>query len=238
MQLQCQNCHAFCESGEISSLDASCPVCGRTINLISEITTAPNEAFASTISHVAVESPSSDGQLAGRLAHFELLEKVGVGGFGTVWRARDTVLGRIVALKVPRRGQLSDSEKDYFLRDARAAAQLHHANIVSVHEVGCDDDTPFIASDFVDGGNLKEWLADRRLSVQTAATLVADIAAAVHHAHERGVIHRDLKPGNILMDREGRPHVADFGLAKRESGEISVTMEGQILGTPGYMSPE
>ncbi len=103
---------------------------------------------------------------------------------------------------------------------------------MSVHEVGRDGDTFFIASDFIDGASLHEWLQARKLTVREAAELVATIAEAVQHAHERGVVHRDLKPGNILMDSAGRPHVTDFGLAKRETGEITMTVDGQILGTP------
>ena len=172
------------------------------------------------------------------MAHFQLLEQVGVGHFGTVFKARDTVLDRIVALKIPRVPQLDPSDVEYFFRDARAAAQLRHPNIVSVYEVGRDRETIFIASDFIEGANLREWLSAKRLTAREAAELIAKVAEAVHHAHERGVVHRDLKPGNILMDSSGEPHVVDFGLAKRETGEITMTLDGQILGTPAYMSPE
>jgi tetratricopeptide (TPR) repeat protein len=221
MQIRCPHCRHPVEVVESTLLaDVTCPSCGSNISLVSEETT---EAYTA--------SPK-------RIGHFELLERIGLGGCGAVWKARDTVLDRIVALKVPRRGQLEAAEIEFFFRDARAAAQLRHPSIVSVHEVGRDGDAVFIASDYIDGANLHEWLSAKPLTMRKAAELVAQIAEAVQHAHERGVVHRDLKPGNILMEQEGRPHITDFGLAKRETGEITMTLDGQILGTPAYMSPE
>ena len=125
-----------------------------------------------------------------------------------------------------------------FLREARAAAQLKHPNIVSVHEVGRDADSVYIVSDFVRGVNLSDWLTGQQLTSREAAELIAKVCRALHHAHEQGVIHRDLKPANIMMDAEGEPHLMDFGLARREVGEVTVTLDGQVLGTPAYMSPE
>ena len=148
-------------------------------------------------------------------------------------------LDRTVAVKIPRYGQLDKSETELFLRDARAAAQLKHPNIVGVHEVGKQGDTIYIVSDFIDR-RIPQGV-DPRQSVQRRMRLrrlCMKIAGALHHAHESGVVHRDLKPGNIMMDADGEPHIIDFGLAKREAGEITMTVEGQILGTPAYMSPE
>ncbi len=173
-----------------------------------------------------------------KIGHFELLERVGIGQFGSVWKARDEKLDRTVAIKIPRRGPLDDRQTEFFLRDARAAAQLKHPNIVSVHEVGKLDGTIYIASDFVRGATLKEWMDVKRLTPRESAKLCITIAEALHHAHEAVVIHRDLKPGNIMMDEEEQPHIVDFGLAKRDAGEITMTVEGQILGTPAYMPPE
>ena len=164
--------------------------------------------------------------------------RIGVGTFGFVWKARDTELDRTVAIKIPRKGQLDPDETEQFLREARAAAQLRHPNIVSVHEVGREEDTVFIVSDFVEGVTLADWLTAQRFSVREAAELCAKIADALHHAHEAGVIHRDLKPGNIMLDAAGEPHIMDFGLARREAGEVTMTVEGRVLGTPAYMSPE
>jgi WD40 repeat protein/tRNA A-37 threonylcarbamoyl transferase component Bud32 len=172
------------------------------------------------------------------IGHFELVDQIGVGSFGSVWRARDTELDRTVAVKIPRKGQLDPAETEQFLREARAAAQLRHPNIVSVHEVGREEDTVYIVSDYVEGLTLADWLTDQRLTAREAAELCAKTADALHHAHQAGVIHRDLKPGNIVLDAGGEPHIMDFGLAKREAGEITMTVEGKMLGTPAYMSPE
>jgi tetratricopeptide (TPR) repeat protein len=148
------------------------------------------------------------------------------------------VLERIVALKIPRRGHITGDEAEYFFRDARAAAQLTHPGIVNVYEVGRDGDTLYIASEFIEGATLADWIEARPLSTLDSCELMIKVAGAIQHAHERGVIHRDLKPSNILLDAAGEPHVADFGLAKRDAGEITMTVDGQILGTPAYMSPE
>ena len=140
--------------------------------------------------------------------------------------------------RFPRKEQLDEEDIEKFFREARAAAQLRHPNIVGVHEVGREGDTIFIASDYVEGATLDEWLGGQPLPPREAAQLCAKIADALHVAHEAGVIHRDLKPSNIMMDMDGEPHIMDFGLAKRESGEITMTVEGALLGTPAYMSPE
>lgn len=222
MHIRCPHCHHPIEVVDDTSLsDLSCPSCGSQFNLIGGDITKTFRA----------DHPRKVG-------HFELLEQVGVGHFGSVWKARDSELDRMVAVKMPRKGQLDEAETELFLREARAAAQLNHPGIVGVHEVGRDDHTVYIVSDFIDGATLKEWLTAQRLTVREAAKLVIEIAEALHHAHQSGVIHRDMKPGNIMMDRDGRPHITDFGLAKRESDEITMTAEGHVLGTPAYMSPE
>jgi tetratricopeptide (TPR) repeat protein len=155
-----------------------------------------------------------------------------------VWKARDLQLDRLVAVKIPHKGRLNLTEIEKFLREARAAAQLHHPNIVSVHEVGLADEFVYIVSDFIEGLSLDNWLAEQRPSNRDSARLCAQVGEALHHAHQQGIIHRDLKPGNILMDHMGEPHITDFGLAKRETSDVTMTLEGQILGTPAYMSPE
>lgn len=172
------------------------------------------------------------------VGHFELIERIGIGGFGSVWKARDTELDRAVAIKIPRQGQMDAEEIENFFREARAAAQLKHPNIVAVHEVGRDGDAVYIVCELVRGITLSDWLTGQNPTSREAAELCLGIADALHHAHENGVIHRDLKPSNIMIDREGEPHLMDFGLARREVGEVTVTTDGQVLGTPAYMSPE
>ncbi len=174
-----------------------------------------------------------------RLGKYELLEEVGRGSFGIVYRARDTELDRIVALKIPRAGRLASAEEvDRFLREARSAAQLEHSHIVSIHDSGRAGETCYLACAFVSGTTLARRMAVGRLSFSETAALVALLAEALDYAHLQGVAHRDVKPSNILLDRLGKPHLTDFGLAKRDAGEITLTLEGETLGTPAYMSPE
>ncbi len=173
-----------------------------------------------------------------KLGQFELIERVGVGGFGAVWKAHDTELDRVVAVKVPRRSQVSATDVEQFMREARAAAQLAHPNIVSVHEVGRADGQVFIVSDFVDGVTLTDWLRTNETRLEETVRLCTQVADALQYAHESGVVHRDLKPSNVMIDRFGEPHIMDFGLAKRDAGEVTMTLEGKVLGTPAYMPPE
>jgi tetratricopeptide (TPR) repeat protein len=186
--------------------------------------------------------PDGPPRLVGR---FELREIVGIGTFGVVYRARDTALDRIVAVKIPRPrpgtsqdGSAAREETDRFVREARSAAQLRHPHIVSVYETGHADGVCYLVSELIAGQNLADWLARNRPSPRDAATLAAKVADALEHSHRRGVIHRDLKPSNILIDGDGEPHVTDFGLAKHDADDSALTLDGQVLGTPAYMSPE
>ena len=221
LQVRCPNCHAPTQVAADTSLtDLTCSACGSQFSLVDQ----------SQATHMA---PSLT-----KLGRFELIERLGVGGFGSVWKARDKELDRTVAIKIPRAGGMTAEEQEKFFREARAAAQLRHPNIVSVHEVGRDGDSVYIVSDFVRGVTLGDWLTGQQLTSREAAELCAKIADALHHAHEQGVVHRDLKPANIMIDGDGQPHLMDFGLARREAGEVTMTIDGQVLGTPAYMSPE
>jgi WD40 repeat protein len=174
-----------------------------------------------------------------RLGKFEFLEQIGVGTFGTVYKARDTELDRLVAVKVPRAGHVPRPEDtDRFLREARSAAQLKHPGIVALHDAGQADGTFYLVSEFVQGATLAERLTAGHMSFRKAATLTAEVAEALEYAHAHGVVHRDIKPSNILLDLEGKPHILDFGLAKRAAEDAPMTLEGQVLGTPAYMAPE
>lgn len=174
-----------------------------------------------------------------RLGRFELEAELGVGAFGYVFRARDTELDRTVAMKVQRAGSFaSDEEVERFLREARSVAQLKHPAIVALHDTGrSDDDVCYLVTEYVEGETLEESLENSRFEQQVAAKLVAEIAEALQYAHEHGVIHRDVKPSNILIDHDVRPHIMDFGLAKRDVGD-TMTSDGRVMGTPAYMSPE
>lgn len=171
-------------------------------------------------------------------SHYELLEIMGEGQFGTVWRAKDQRLDRVVALKLPHLADWDEQARTMFLREARAAATLEHPHIVRVHEIEQVGDQPGIVSQFIVGQTLFQRLCDSRLTFSESAQMLVTIAEAVHYAHESGVIHRDLKPSNILVDLDGQPHVSDFGLAKWSGDPHTLTNPGLVLGTPAYMSPE
>jgi serine/threonine protein kinase len=175
-----------------------------------------------------------------RLGKFELIEELGLGSFGHVYQARDTDLGRIVAIKLLRGGQLASREEvDRFVREARSAAQLQHPGLVALHETGQTDDGVFyLVEEFIQGETLAERLKSGPVGFRQAAELTAAAAEALDYAHRHGVIHRDVKPSNIQLDAEGRPHLMDFGLAKHETDETPMTQDGQLLGTPAYVSPE
>ena len=224
-------------------LRVRCPHCRNPMELLeSEYSLdAPPDAMSceSCGEEISILADTTNYDATHRLGSFHLEEQLGTGSFGTVWRAYDEELDRDVAVKIPRRSQMSSSGDEQFMREARITAQLKHPNIVSVHEVGRESDTFYIVSDLVEGVTLSRWLADRgNLSPKDAAGLCEKLARAVEHAHQRGVIHRDLKPANIMMEWDDNPQIMDFGLAKRDVAEITMTADGVVLGTPAYMSPE
>jgi tRNA A-37 threonylcarbamoyl transferase component Bud32/tetratricopeptide (TPR) repeat protein len=222
MHIRCPHCHNPIEVvADEAEEEVLCPSCGSSFRIEPDLTRSWRKDQLPT------------------LEKFELIEAVGRGAFGTVYRARDTRLQRMVAVKIPRSGRLStDEDAARFVKEARNAAQLRHAGIVSVHEVGHSDSFPYIVSELVEGVTLSDALTVRSFTFRDSAELVAKVADALQHAHDRGVVHRDLKPSNIMLAADDAPRVMDFGLAKRDAGEITVTVEGQVLGTPAYMSPE
>jgi tRNA A-37 threonylcarbamoyl transferase component Bud32 len=241
VQLRCPHCHQAIEVvAELLPRHLVCPGCGGDFSV---------EALSSTPGQV-VQPPSR------RLGRYQLGELLGTGAFGSVWQALDTELARQVAVKLPRIGRFaSPAEEERFLREARFAAQLRHPGIVAVHDVGREQETLYIVSELVRGVNLAEWLRGGQLSFLEAADLVARVADALDYAHRQGVVHRDIKPSNILLELNEdaaangtlswrgrqvvrRSLIVDFGLALCDAGEVRMTLDGQILGTPAYMSPE
>jgi serine/threonine protein kinase/tetratricopeptide (TPR) repeat protein len=178
-------------------------------------------------------------EMLGELGDYELLEEVGRGGQGVVFRARQKSLNRTVALKVISLGQwASKAHLKRFRREAEAAASLDHAGIVPIYDVGEREGSCYFSMKFIEGGQLDEVVKRTPMSIRQAAELIAKVARTVHYAHEHSILHRDIKPGNILLDAKGKPHLTDFGLARLLEMESTVTRTLEVLGTPSYMAPE
>lgn len=222
--VRCPQCHEpFTAPGEISLRELSCPSCSTPFRLV-----------ANPLDHVPPNGRQS-------LGHYEWQRPLGAGRFGRVWLARDTQSGRYVAIKVPHRDAVDGDEGQRLLNEAQAASQIDNPHVVSVCEVGRDNELVYIASDFVDGPSLETWLQTEQPSLREAADLCSRIADGLQAAHEAGVVHRDVKPGNIILDDDGVPHITDFGMASqsiRAIAAVGVTATGDLLGTPAYMSPE
>jgi TolB-like protein/cytochrome c-type biogenesis protein CcmH/NrfG/predicted Ser/Thr protein kinase len=170
---------------------------------------------------------------------YELLEEIGRGGQGVVYRARQKSLNRTVALKVIGLGQwATQAHLKRFRREAESAANLDHPCIVPIYEVGEREGCCYFSMKFIDGGQLDEVAKSTPISIRDATELIAKLARTVHYAHEHGVLHRDIKPGNILLDAKGEPHLTDFGLARLLETKSTVTHTMDVLGTPSYMAPE
>jgi serine/threonine protein kinase/tetratricopeptide (TPR) repeat protein len=173
------------------------------------------------------------------LGDYELLEQIGRGGQGVVFRARQKSLNRIVALKVIGLGQwATEAHLKRFRLEAEAAAKLEHPGIVPIHEVGERDGSCYFSMKFVEGGQLDEVVRREAMPIRRAVEFIAKVARIVHYAHEHGILHRDIKPGNILLDAKGEPHLTDFGLARLVESDSTVTRTMEVLGTPSYMAPE
>ncbi|MBI3854021.1 MAG: protein kinase [Verrucomicrobia bacterium] len=217
----CRRCGEPLAGAELSG---NCPRC-LTALLLSPDTPEPGE--------------TSPAPILRRLGDYELLEEVARGGMGVVFRARQSSLGREVAVKVLRDAWLATPiQVKRFRAEAANAAKLKHPNIVPVHEVGEQSGQHYFAMDLIKGTNLAELTRDGPLPPRRGAELVEKVAEAVQHAHQEGVLHRDLKPSNVLLDAQGEPQVTDFGLARPMDDDSSLTLTGQVLGTPGYIAPE
>ena len=248
VRLNCPHCrNPIAVVDESDETDVVCPSCGSSFRLDTDRT----------------QTWSKDS--LPQLDKFQLMRTLGRGAFGTVYLALDKELQRQVAVKIPRSSTFAtQDDEDRFVREARNVAQLRHPGIVPVYEVGRNESFPYIVTGYVEGITLADALTARRFGFRDAVELIAQISDVMDHAHRQGVVHRDLKPSNIMLepleDDSGsthetgsssdgsvgrarssldvRPHVLDFGLARRDEGEITVTIEGEILGTPAYMSPE
>jgi len=202
---------------------------------------APADEFPQTApGHAVAAAPDGAGsELPRRFGDFELLAELGRGGMGLVYQARQVSLDRVVALKMILGGRLAPAaDLARFRAESQSVARLDHPQIVPVHEVGELGGQPYFTMKYIAGTTLARRLAEGPMPPREAAELLAPVARAIHYAHEQGVLHRDLKPSNILLDPDGRPHVSDFGLAKRVEGGDPLTLTGAILGTPCHMAPE
>ncbi len=195
-------------------------------------------AFGSPVAH-------ADGAI-GRLGKYALVQELGRGGMGVVYEAMDTQLNRRVALKLMLSNPNADQkealvEEERFIQESQLSAKLKHPNIVTVYEAGILEGRRFLAMELIQGQSLSDWRRDSGSSTKDQVGLLRDVGFAVHHAHEQGILHRDLKPRNVLVGSGGHPYVTDFGLAKSlgsAKSAHSLTGSGAVVGTPAYMSPE
>ena len=183
--------------------------------------------------------PSDRWEVGARIGDYELIDVLGRGGMAVVYLARQISLDRLVALKTISAPLAADAHgQERFRREARAIAQLEHPRIVSIHDIGTSGGAMYYTMDYIAGPDLGRAMRGRTIPVREAAAIVEKVADAVAHANERGVFHRDLKPGNILLDEAGEPHVTDFGIAVEGESGAALTLTGDVMGTPPYMSPE
>ena len=172
------------------------------------------------------------------VTHYKIVEKLGQGGMGEVYLAEDVKLKRKVALKfLPPGMDIQDEDMIRFVQEARAAAAINHPNVCTIHEIGDEGETPFIAMEYVQGQTLRKMTAEKPLPVEQAVAIAIQIAEALQAAHEQGIIHRDIKSDNIMLSDNSRVKVMDFGLAKLK-GSLKLTKTGSTAGTVSYMAPE
>ncbi len=238
------NLPASAQAGDI----VRCPGCGHSVRLApATLQIPPGPATQTAETHAPEVTPSCDvvlapgapAELPRQIGRFIIRARLGAGAFATVYRAHDPQLDREVALKVPHPGTLDTPQcVERFLGEAKAAARLRHAHIVPVYEAGRDGSTYYIASAFIEGQTLAQLLQEVPLSTRRAVEVVRQLAEALAYAHRLGVVHRDVKPANVLMDEEGNAYLTDFGLAYRLDAATRLTQQGAIMGTPAYMAPE
>jgi serine/threonine protein kinase len=239
--------------------ESSCPRCGAVVDTTVAHAICPVCLLKQAALGTAVDSfpamswtPPSVEELASAFAQLEVMELIGNGGMGAVYKARQKSLGRLVALKIlaPQHAANPDFA-ERFSREAQVLAEMNHPNIVTVHDFGRMNQYYFLLMEFVDGVNLRQAMSAGRLTPQQALTIVPPICEALQFAHDRGIVHRDIKPENLLLDKEGRVKIADFGIARMlrngrdetvsrrsESTHSTDLTQESVLGTPQYMAPE
>ena len=229
---QCPECHTPLPA---DTPEGFCPVCHLRA-LLANPPSGSDAPHSSLVTHHSSLDPST------HFGNYELQEEIGHGGMGVVFKARRKSLDRIVAVKMLLPG--ATSHPDYlnrFRTEASAAAGLQHPNIVAIHEVGVHEGRPYLVMDFVEGQSLAQWISNLKSQISNphqAAQWMQTVAEAIQFAHDHGILHRDLKQSNILVDASGQPRLTNFGLAKRLAGDTSLTLSGQLLGSPSYMPLE
>jgi len=248
----CPAGHAFRVDAKYTGRAGKCAYCDERVEVVAEPPEAAVDTSATSQGETIAWQPddettppaskqSEQQAESQQIGRFRIVEELGKGAFGSVHRAYDPQLEREVALKVPSKGVFeTEEELERFLREARAAATLHHQNICTVYETGNDGERHYIAMAYISGTTLDSVIrGETSIDEREAVAMVRTLALALDEAHRAGIIHRDLKPSNIMIDERGEPVIMDFGLARRvKSDEAQLTHEGQILGTPAYMPPE
>lgn len=245
-QTTCTSCGRESSLGLVNGV---CPLC---LGKLAFVPDAKNPQASPDPEPVAVDKTIAIGEaqvrsprlpLNTRFGDYELIDEIARGGMGVVYKARQISLNRIVAVKMILHGQFTAPEYvQRFLSEAQAAANLRHPNIVAIYEIGEADRNNYFSMEYIEGRHLGLLISDKPLPAPKAARYTRKIAEAIHYAHQQGVLHRDLKPSNVIIDLNDEPRVTDFGLAKRTgtstTSEIELTVTGQVLGSPSYMSPE
>ncbi len=221
---------------------ARCRSCGSRFILTGDDNTngdAPQTVDGTAGANEESRDRNLQGDIPAQMGRFTIRRRLGVGAFGTVYQAFDPVLNREVAIKVPRTSTLQDERaRTRFLREPKAAAQLRHPNIVPVFDAGDDGEHYYIASAYIQGTTLEELVESGEIDLRVAAEIVLALAEALQYAHRLGIVHRDVKPANVMIDEKGQPLLMDFGLAHIAESEEKLTQDGTVMGTPAYMSPE
>ncbi len=247
IRMVCRGCLQSVEFSEDAPHDNTntCPYCGGPLDSRDQEYESATLELSSGVLPTPATSPPSTPWIEywkqgtfGNLGGFVLREELGDGGFGTVFRAFDPRLDRDVAIKILKSKEPDERAMKRFFREARAAARLNHTNIVAVYNAGLDNGQFWIAYRYIGGVTLARYAEGKQLTHEEVARIARDLADALAHAHANGVCHRDIKPANVIVDEQGRPHLTDFGLARRVDLESDLTRDGAVIGSPGYMSPE